>query len=92
MLIFFIAFSTCSLFLYAPFKSLPILADTGIASNLFLLHYANCTAVIFFLKSPGLAVHFRANLQYNDTLLSLPVIVINNISYYHNEDSNRDWT
>ena len=43
-------------------------------------------------KGPGL--HFRVNLQYNDTLLllSVIVIVINNVSYYHKEDPNRDWT
>lgn len=40
-------------------------------------------------KGPGL--HFRVNLQYNDTLLLLPV-VINNVSYYHKEDPNRDKT
>lgn len=44
----FIAFSTFRLFLYAPFKSLPILADTEIACNLFLLYYANCEVVIVF--------------------------------------------
>lgn len=76
------------LLLYAPFKSLSILVDTGIARNFYFFSFILYKLYSYDKKK---VLGWLYNLRYNDALLLLSVIAINNTSYYHNGDPNRDW-